>query len=58
MPDGKDMKLPSDFKGITPISYSIDAGDTDLSSSLGPTVTQIKKTIRALGIRASLAQAK
>jgi len=58
VPDGKEVKLPSDFKGITPISYSVDADDTDLSSCLGPTVTQIKKTIKALGVRASLAQAK
>lgn len=58
VPNGKDLKLPSDFKGITPFSYDVAEDDKKLSTALGPTVTQIKKTIRFMGVRASLPEAK
>ena len=58
VPRGNDIKIPTDFKGITPIAYDDNTDDQPLSSALGPTVTQIKKTIEKLGVRSSLQAAK
>lgn len=58
VPRGKDVKIPSDYKGITPIPYNLPSDDLPLSSALAPTVTQIKRTIQALSVRSSLQMAK
>lgn len=58
IPRGKSIKVPSDFKGITPICYDDNTDDQPLSSALGPAVTQIKKTIDKLKVRSSLQVAK
>lgn len=50
-----DIALPSDFKGLTPISYSKGSGPADLAVSLGPTIDRISGTIKRLGVRASIA---
>lgn len=53
IPEGQDVKIPSDYKGITPIRYSVAADDIALGSALAPTATAIKKTIRKLKVRSS-----
>lgn len=53
VPRGEEVKLPSDYKGITPIAYSNPADDRPLALALAPAVTQIKQAIRKLGVRAS-----
>ncbi|CAG9180618.1 TIR domain-containing protein [Cupriavidus pinatubonensis] len=58
VPKGEDIKLPSDFKGITPLTYTGEPKDPNLSTLLGPTIHQIKKIIRERGIRSSLIEAK
>lgn len=52
------VKLPSDFKGLTPISYDIGDGDVRLSSALGPTIDRISTVVERLGVRASLIEAQ
>lgn len=54
VPKGQDVKIPSDFKGITPLVYNDDTSDRQLSTALGPTVTKIKKAVREGGVRCSL----
>lgn len=54
VPKYANVKIPSDFKGVTPIPYDNDTSDQQLSTALGPTVTKIKKAIRELGVRASM----
>lgn len=58
VPRGTDIKIPTDFKGITPISYDDNTTDQPLSSAMGPAITQIKKTIDKLSVRSSLQAAK
>lgn len=58
VPRGTDIKIPTDFKGITPISYDDNTADQPLSSAMGPAITQIKKTIDKLSVRSSLQAAK
>lgn len=53
VPRGEEVKLPSDYKGIAPITYSTPTDDRPLAVALAPTVTQIKQAIRKLGVRAS-----
>jgi len=49
-----DVKLPSDFKGLTPISYDRGTSAKDLPTALGPTIDRICRLITELGVRASL----
>lgn len=58
VPKGKDVKIPSDFKGITPICYDDDTTDQELSTALGPAITKIKKAVRISGVRASMQPVK
>jgi predicted nucleotide-binding protein len=58
VPNAMDVKIPSDFKGITPLHYDEAAPDRDLSTALGPTVTRLKKLIAERKVRSSFAQAK
>ena len=53
IPEGQDVKIPSDYKGITPIRYAVAGDDIALGSALAPTATAIKKTIRKLKVRSS-----
>jgi CRP/FNR family cyclic AMP-dependent transcriptional regulator len=52
-PPGDAIKIPTDYKGITPITYENAADDTTLSSALAPTIGRIQKQIKALKIRSS-----
>lgn len=58
IPKDENIKIPSDFKGITPILYDDNTTDQELSTALGPTITKIKKVIRDLGVRASMQATK
>lgn len=58
VPRGEDIKLPSDFKGLTPIDYTVSKAGSDLAVALGPTIDKISALIQKLGVRASLAEAK
>lgn len=50
VPAKSDIRLPSDFKGLTPISYKI--GDsTEISQHLGPACHQIRQVLREQGVR-------
>jgi len=44
------LQLPSDLHGITPASYLVGKPE-DLAARLGPVCTQIRKIIRAQGVR-------
>lgn len=48
-----DVKIPSDYKGITPLTYKEASDDQDLSSAIKPVVIQIKNVIKETGMRAS-----
>jgi CRP/FNR family cyclic AMP-dependent transcriptional regulator len=58
VPRASDVKLPSDFKGLTPISYAKAASERELASALGPTIDRICSVIADQGVRASLALAR
>lgn len=56
VPRGEDVKLPSDFKGLTPLAYKTETTHEKLSTALGPTVYRIKQILREQGVRKSLVQ--
>ncbi len=58
IPRNKDVELPSDFKGLTPIPYTAEGVATQLSRSLAPTVTRISHVIQEKGLRRSLLEPK
>jgi predicted nucleotide-binding protein len=49
-PKLKDLTLPSDLHGITPASY-VSGRPEDLPSRIGPVCTEIRRVVRALGLR-------
>lgn len=51
VPNNEDVKLPSDFKGLTPLGYNTPTDKVKASTALGPAVHQIKLKIRELGVR-------
>lgn len=57
VPRNKDVELPSDFKGLTPIPYTAEGVASQLSKSLAPTVTRISHVIQEKGLRRSLVEA-
>jgi len=57
LPRNKDVELPSDFKGLTPISYVAEGVASQLTKSLAPTVTRISHLIQEKGLRRSLVEA-
>lgn len=58
VPRGEDVKMPSDFKGMTPLEYKTESASESLVSALGATVIRIKAVIREKGVRSSLVEAK
>jgi len=56
VPCGADVKLPSDFKGLTPIGYSKVGPGDDMPVILGPTIDEIGNIIKKKGVRASLVE--
>lgn len=51
VPRGEDVKLPSDFKGLTPLTYKIAGPDEKLPTALGPTIYRIKQLLKEHGVR-------
>lgn len=58
VPRSEEVKLPSDFKGLTPIQYGKAEKPKDISVALGPTIDKICGVIADMGVRASLAEAR
>lgn len=56
VPRNEEIKLPSDFKGLTPISYMYDR--TAAASGMGPAIDRIITIIQDLKVRASLIDTK
>jgi CRP/FNR family transcriptional regulator, cyclic AMP receptor protein len=48
------VKLPSDFKGLTPLAYAQPKPGEDPSTALGPVIYQIKRRLRELGVRKTI----
>lgn len=51
VPRGEDVQLPSDFKGLTPLSYKSASEHQQLSTALGPTIFRIKQLLTEHGVR-------
>ncbi|WP_295184001.1 TIR domain-containing protein [uncultured Brevundimonas sp.] len=58
VPQAEDVKLPSDFKGLTPLPYRSAATPRDLPVALGPVIDRISGLIADLGVRSSLMENK
>lgn len=54
VPADESVDLPSDYKGLTPLTYDSRNDRVPLATTLGPTVTQIVKTIKRLKVRSKL----
>jgi len=50
VPRGEDVKLPSDFKGLTPLVYAQPKPNDEPSTALGPGHYPIKRRLRDLGV--------
>jgi predicted nucleotide-binding protein len=55
VPKNEDVKLPSDFKGLTPIFYQKGNKNVDLAIALGPCIDRIDGLVKKLGVRSSIA---
>lgn len=58
VPRSLEVKLPSDFKGLTPIAYDKGSSPKEMPTALGPTIDRICSVIAELGVRASLTLAQ
>lgn len=58
VPSSEEIKLPSDFKGLTPITYKRPVATDEVARGLGPTIDRIIAHIERLGVRASLVEAR
>lgn len=58
IPRDEKVQLPSDFKGMNPITYKLPIEGEKLAASLGPTIDKIAEVISGQGVRSSLVQAK
>lgn len=58
VPQNEEVRLPSDFKGLTPLSYRTGATSRDLPVALGPVIDRISGLISDLGVRSSLMEVK
>lgn len=58
VPQAEDVRLPSDFKGLTPLPYRSAATPRDLPIALGPVIDRISGLIADLGVRSSLMENK
>jgi CRP/FNR family transcriptional regulator, cyclic AMP receptor protein len=54
VPKKEDVKLPSDFKGLTPIYYQKGRKAADLPIALGPCIDRIQGLVKQLGARSSI----
>jgi CRP/FNR family cyclic AMP-dependent transcriptional regulator len=55
VPRNEEVKLPSDFKGLTPIFYQKGRKVADLSVAMGPCIDRINGLVKQLGVRSSIA---
>ena len=58
VPRDENVKLPSDFKGLTPITYNATRVEKELPKALGPTIDKIIGLLKSAGVRSSLVQAR
>ncbi|MGQ3231230.1 MAG: TIR domain-containing protein [Blastomonas fulva] len=58
IPKRTEVKLPSDFKGLTPLPYATADKPADRAVALGPVIDRIAAVLGELGVRASLTEAK
>lgn len=58
VPTHEEIKLPSDFKGLTPITYKRSIETDDIARTMGPTIDRIIAHIERLGVRSSLMEAQ
>ncbi|MDK4805497.1 MAG: nucleotide-binding protein [Novosphingobium aromaticivorans] len=58
VPKRTEVKLPSDFKGLTPLPYASADKPAERSIALGPVIDRIAAIIAECGVRASLAETK
>lgn len=58
IPKRTEVKLPSDFKGLTPLPYATADKPADRAIALGPVIDRIAAVVADLGVRASLIEAK
>jgi predicted nucleotide-binding protein len=58
VPRAEDVKLPSDFKGLTPLPYNRAATPKDLPVAMGPVTDRISAVITDMGVRASLVEVR
>jgi len=58
VPRAIDVKLPSDFKGLIPITYEKAPKSKDLSVALGPTIDKIAGIVADMGVSSSLTDVK
>jgi predicted nucleotide-binding protein len=54
LPHCDDMKMPSDFKGMTPLCYKPPGPGDNPATVLGPTIYRIKQRLRDLGVRRTM----
>jgi CRP/FNR family transcriptional regulator, cyclic AMP receptor protein len=47
--NGRDVKIPTDLLGITPITFT--RRSDNLAASMGPVCTELRKVILELGVR-------
>lgn len=52
-----DMKLPSDFKGLTPVVYDVSGDLEKMPTELGPTIDEISLAVKTCGVRSSMIEA-
>jgi CRP/FNR family cyclic AMP-dependent transcriptional regulator len=55
VPKAEEVKLPSDFKGLTPITYHKGKTPNDMAIALGPTIDRVSNLVKQLGVRSSIA---
>lgn len=58
IPRDEQVQLPSDFKGMNPITYRLALEGENQAAALGPTIDRIIRIIAEQGVRSSLVQAK
>jgi predicted nucleotide-binding protein len=58
VPKNEEVKLPSDFKGLTPIRYQKGSEAVELAVALGPCIDRINGLVKKMGVRSSIAIVK
>ncbi len=51
MPSDREIRLPTDLLGLTPLKYRTDRADGNLIATIGPSANQIRRMLRGLGVR-------